>query len=232
MGLGVAIGTGWLIGACTLTTADAVDLKDRSLRVKDVVQLDCVPEDARDSLGAIVLGKLPSESAEIRLSHTDIAVLAERRIPGLDLTVEEGLSEEVTLRAGRDIASTATPPCFAAAHPIAANQAISAGDLLPASCQGKDGRPPVHYDKANGVVRTAANLAQGDYLGRLSVPAQTYPDTGDELLLSVGLGPVRIERQVWAVQPAPNRGEMFVRDEAGVVFRVPLAAPKTKGESE
>ncbi|MBX9813655.1 MAG: hypothetical protein K2X76_03035, partial [Sphingomonas sp.] len=69
---------------------------------------------------------------------------------------------------------------------------------------------------------TAAPVASGDYLGALApLPARAIK-RGAPLTLRAMAGPIVIEREVRAVQPARAGGRVFVRDADGHVFAAPL----------
>jgi hypothetical protein len=79
----------------------------------------------------------------------------------------------------------------------------------------------MRYQRLHGVLRAAADIPQGSYLGRLALP-EAYPDAGEERQFTVAIGPVRVQRRVELMQPAPAGAAAFVRDETGEVFAAPL----------
>ena len=234
MGLGIVISMGWLGGLCALTGAEEISLPTSSLRLGDVVALECVPEADRPAIGALVLAEVPQTSRRATVSAGDLALLAKRRVPGLRLAPVGDASRQIALLAGPAGMTRPAAPvaCYRTSHTISANDAISGEDLAPSACEQNAPRPQVYFDRTNKVVRAQADIAADVYLGRLLVPDHGFPDTGDELVLSIGVGPVRVERQVRAAQPAPKGGEIFVRDEAGALFRAPVAPHSTEGERQ
>jgi hypothetical protein len=224
MGSGVIVSMAWFGGLCSLTGAEAVDLQDRAVRLRDVVELDCAPADARETIGSLVIGALRAGSSQVALQHADIADLVRRRAPGLALEPAGDPERVVLLRAGEiPIDAARDTACFALSRGVQAGAALSADDLVPVSCANHPSRA-LYYEATHGVVRAASDLAEGSYVGRLLVSEHAFPDAGDRLVLSVSVGPVQIDRQVEAVQPGPDGGKIFVRDEAGSVFPVPLVS--------
>ena len=114
--------------------------------------------------------------------------------------------------------------CFVAARALRAGQIVSRQSLSPAPCEPGARSALIRYDRIHRVVRATSDLAEGEYLGRLDVTYGLASDAGDALVLVVAIGPVRIERQVWAMQPAHDGAALFVRDSDGNIFRAPIEA--------
>jgi hypothetical protein len=153
-----------------------------------------------------------------------MASLVRRRIPGLAIS-QENMGGTITFMrsAPRPEAPLERRPCFALAHPLKAGALVTGDDLLRVSCISDTKPAALRYDGTNGTTRAGAPLDAGSYVGPLVVPHHHYADRGDNLVLGVSIGPVRIERQVFAMQPAAAGSDIFVRDEDGNVFSAPIA---------
>jgi hypothetical protein len=222
MGLGVLLlGAGWLSGVCALAYADVVDLDDRNVRIRDIATLECVPPEKREALGNLVVGRLHADADHVRLHADDLVELIRLRAPGLELVGDS--EHRLTVRLdGKASRPATTPSCWMTARRIPAGSPISREDLVATTCAPSNSTAGLVYDRYNGMLRAKSDLPEGAYAGRLSVTTKIFVDAGDELLLAAELGSVRIERRVWAMQPAPGGGEIFVRDEAGVIFSAPV----------
>lgn len=207
-------------GVCALMATDAVELASRDVRIRDIVELECLSTDVRADVGELVVASLPRSASEITLTRAGLAALARRRAPGLG-EIDAGPSNELMhLRPPRAEAAPAGP-CYSAARSIAADDLVAADALSVTACADEMAPAPVRYDRVHGVTRASSELEDGAYLGRIASPERAQADSGDELSLVASIGPIRIERKVWAVQPSLG-GRVFVRDENGVVFSAPL----------
>jgi hypothetical protein len=180
-----------------------------------------------------VIAELPGSVSNVVISAGELARLAERRVPGLDLVPRVDPSRQVVVEARPSaLIQTASIACYRTFRSVRAGRAISGDDLSPAECEPGQLKAQLSFDKANKIVRAAGDIGPGVYVGRLSVPERAFPDTGDKLVLSVGLGAVEVKRQVRAAQPAPFGGAIFVRDETGALFRAPVAPSGIEGAKQ
>jgi len=210
-----------LSSGCTLIDSHEVALRDRELRVGDVVASGCpLLADARIRNATIAV--VPSGRAHVRLTRTGLASLVHRRVPTLAL-MHDADASLVTIRAPHEISSAHAAPCFAAAGPIADGEPVTGADIAPTACAASDEGSPIRYDRIYGIARADGAIAAGAYLGRLSVPQHQLPSEGDALTVVSTSGPARIERQVVAAQPASRGRFLFVRDADGHVFAAPFA---------
>jgi len=202
---------------CLLTAAQSVDVPDRFIRVRDAVQLDCVPASQRGHIGELVVAALPLGAREIQISRQALATLARRRVPGLG---ELAIGDSNTAIAFRSSHINVDPDavCYALARPVRAGEAITLDALSQATCDGASRPSLIRYDSDSGVVRAQTDLEAGLYLGRLHVPPHRFADIGDQVVLTETVGVVRIDRAVEALQAAPFGGAIFVRDEDGEIF--------------
>lgn len=219
--------------ACALASAHTLDIAGADVRIRDVATLECVRPEFRKPLGNLVVATLPTHANEVTLARGALATLIRRRAPLL-AGIEVGTTDQpVTLRrpVAAGVQPDATSGCWVAARAIPEGLSITGEAIQAAPCADRSGVPRIRYDRAQGIARATSNIAGGDYLGRLDVPAERFADTGDELSLVAIVGPVRIERSVWAVQP--GRGaSVFVRGEDGEVFRAPVQHLNSSGGAQ
>lgn len=205
---------------CRLVSATDIDLSERVIRVGDIVEDQC---DADARMREAVIAILPRHGERITLTRRALAGLVRRRLPGLDPAANGEASIAFNaLRVARPSASASN--CYAAAHALSEGAALSGEDLRHAPCVSGE-NPALIYDRAMGVVRATRAIGEGEALGSFAAPPRRFADTGDELSLSVAVGPVRVERTVTALQPAPKGGAVFVRDAEGHIFSAPIGAP-------
>lgn len=120
--------------------------------------------------------------------------------------------------------------CVELARPLAAGVVLADRDIVAVSCDGKTAAAGLRFDRREGVVRVDRDLPAGTYLGRVSPSPAVAVDKGDKLTLISTAGPVRITREVVALQVGRPGGKIFVRDAEGNVTSVPLAVDEGGGE--
>lgn len=209
--------------ACGLLPSEALELRQREIHIADIVSLDCIAPSERRSVGALIIAVPPNDRRSAFVTRAALADLARRRVPALsDLGVGDG-GEIVTLRGVARREAVDDLVCYVAAHVIEAGEALDRASLVSAPCSADRGRASLRYERLHGTVRAAERLAAGDYLGRVIAPREAFPDAEDALTLTVAAGPVRVERDVVAVQPSLGEA-IFVRDQGGLIFRAPTAS--------
>lgn len=113
--------------------------------------------------------------------------------------------------------------CVELARPLAAGAVLADRDVVAVSCDDKAAPAGLRFDRRERVVRVDRDLPVGTYLGRVSPPPAVAVDKGDKLTLISTSGPVRITREVVALQVGRPGGKIFVKDAEGNVTSVPLA---------
>jgi hypothetical protein len=228
--VGIAVLSGLLVSACAIIEAQSVELADSHIRVRDVAVLGCLDPALRGEVGALTIAAMPRNTRQVTLSADALATLIRRRAPAL-ASVDSGAGARAIEFRRRVIESehhrAAQANCIAAAQYIAAGRALSSVNTIATPCRADAGPAPIRFDRRAGLARANTDVAAGAYLGQLFAPSGAFADTGDELVLVVARGPVRIERRVWAAQPALGAA-VFVRDEDGNAFRARIL-PQTGG---
>lgn len=112
----------------------------------------------------------------------------------------------------------AEPACLEVIHPVDRGAVIPAQSVSAVACSPDRPRAPVRFDQTANLARADAALEAGDYLGRVLLADADGFAIGDPLILSVSVGPIMVERQVFAVQRANGAERVFVRDADGHVF--------------
>ncbi len=209
--------------ACGFLPLEAVELGRREVRVADLVSLDCIEAVERPRVGALVVATLPGDGRPATLSRAAVADLVRRRVPALANLSTETMGQSVSFRSSAQTAAPRTPICYAAAHAIETDEPLTRADVVAAACILNSERANLRYDRLHGAVRASEHLIAGEYLGPLAALPGVFPDADDALILSAAIGPVRIERDVVAVQPSLGEA-IFVRDRDGDVFRAEVAS--------
>jgi flagella basal body P-ring formation protein FlgA len=212
-----------------LAPAAEVALPGREIRLGDVADLSGLPPAARARLAPRIVAVIPAGRTGITLTRESLRTLVRRSVPALDLRTGPG-EAAIAFRAAASSEDRPAPACAELARSLADGAALSNEDLVPVACRDHAAMPPLRFDRLNRVVRAEGAIAAGTYLGRISAPSAVAVDKGDKLSLVASAGPVRVSRDVVALQAGRPGGRLFVRDAEGNVTSAPLAAPSGAGK--
>jgi hypothetical protein len=205
-----------------LVPAAEVALPDRRIRLGDVAELGGLAPAERQRLAPRVIALVPAGRSRIVLTREALRGLVRRSVPGLAVRAEAEESS-LTFTVAQPLEGRPPPTCAEVARPVSAGAPVSGEDLVPAPCRATAASVQLRFDRANRIVRASGPLAVGDYLGRISVGSALPVDKGDKLSLVASSGPVRVSREVVAMQAGRAGGRLFVRDSEGNVTSAPLA---------
>lgn len=204
-----------------------IDLPGREVRLGDVAGLAPV---AHPGLASRVIASVPRGRTQLSMTREALASLVRRSVPGLAGRMLAGAGS-VTFKASPQPVEPKgqLSACAATAQPVAQGAALKPADIVAVPCEAEPVVVPVRFDRRAGAVRASAPLSAGTRLGRLALPGAPDIDKGDKLTLVSAVGPVRVERQVVALQAGRSGGRVFVRDAEGQVLAAPLAvSPSTE----
>lgn len=211
-------------GSILVTHLDSVTVSSNHLRIADVADLTDLDETSRKFISNKVIASQSGNEKDIYLKRSSIAELIRKRVPGLSPIVPEGSSDEIRIKfipqTNEYVEGGAK--CYVFNREVSAGQAITKEDLQLNQCDKTRTLASMRYDKVTGVLRAVVPISVQSYAGQISVPDSAFVDVGDEIVVSVVIGPVRIEKDVWALQPANEAEFIFVRDKNGQIMRVPL----------
>jgi len=206
-----------------------VEVESRLVTLGDIVDLSPVPSDLAARVRGTEILRLPADRHRLSVPVGRLSERTRAIAPALSAflpSAPDGLVT-ISLRSARPMParSPRQTPCAVVLAPIAAGEAPRAETLSsPAPCDAA--APPVAfgYDRQAGVVRARRALLVGDAVAAPPAEALAGVRKGDRLTLRAGVGPVVVERDVEAVQPARPGEPVFVRGSGGAVFTAP--APK------
>lgn len=228
IGVAIALLAGTQLTA-TLKPESEIELADRYLRVSDVATLSGADAKTRAAVAARTLARLPAGRDNADLLRSALANLLRRAVPA----IEAAGGGEGTIRFR--ISAPARPAvadreCLVLAHPVARGMPLAMDDVRPSACETGKARAPIRFDRSGSLARAADDLPDGAYLGRLLLPLERGVDRGDRLTLRSVVGPVRVEREVVALQPGRPGRRVFVRDQDGETLAAPLS--ELRGEED
>jgi flagella basal body P-ring formation protein FlgA len=210
-----------------LTPASEVTLPGRQIRLGDVADLSAFALSERSRLAPLVLAAVPAGRSRITLSRAAVGALVRRGVPGLGVR-SQAEAESLTFLVPTQAAQRARGGCSELARPLAAGSPVSVADLVPVDCRD-EAASGLRFDRLNGVARAESGLAAGAYLGRIAAAPAVAVDKGAKLTLVATAGPVRVTREVVALQAGRSGGKVFVRDAEGHVTSAPLVVQEGAG---
>lgn len=219
------LGASLFLAAVGATAAGpTVDLRGRDIRLGDLAALAGFAPAAHPRLAARVIASVPPGRTQLSITQAALASLVRRNVPGLAGQLVPGAGV-VTFRAPPQPIQTDLQlgACAAIAQPVAQGAAIKPADIVAVPCEATEAGAPLRFDRRASAIRASAPLPAGTRLGRVVLSAAPDVDKGDELTLVSAVGPVRVERQVVALQAGRSGGRVFVRDAEGQVVAAPLA---------
>lgn len=114
----------------------------------------------------------------------------------------------------------AADTCLRATHDLAAGAVPAASDFATADCDGARPLSAVRYDAAIHAVRLSRRLESGERIAAFPAAMVANIVPGQKLFVQVHVGPVVVEREVEALQPANPGQRLFVRAADGTVMSV------------
>jgi hypothetical protein len=203
-----------------------VDLAARTIRVSDIARLSGADPAARTAIGRHIVAALPAGRNAMSLTRAQLASLLRRSVPSL--IVKDGSNEIVSLRFAA--AAPAAGRCLELSQSVVRGAALTLEDVASSPCDPHRDAAAIRFDRGSAAVRAGGDLAEGSYLGRVELPAERGVEAGDRLTLTSVVGPVRIDRDVVALQSGRRGRGLFVRDSDGQAIAAPLADPRQKGD--
>lgn len=189
-----------------------------AVRLGEVLDLSGLPQDVRSRVEDIVLVRFRPGQTRLGFSTRRLYDRSRALAPALGPWLPTGDQTAVVVRlaAADQIAPTAL--CAKVTRPVARGQALSADAFKPALCG--DAAPPAvaRYDGEARLLRASRALEAGEIVVAPSGLERSAIMPGDRLTLVAVVGPVRIERQVEALQAADRGDDVFVRTDGGAVF--------------
>lgn len=226
-----------VLGATAAAPPVEIALGGREVRIADVAALTGFGAAAHPRFASRVIASIPRGRTRLSMTRDALVGLVGRSVPGLAGRMMPGAGA-VTFHALPHAvdANEIQGGCSATAQPIAEGTALTPADIVTVPCDAGpiDAGPidaPVRFDRRASALRASVALAAGTRLGRIALPGAPDVDSGDRLTLISAVGPVRVERQVVALQAGRSGGRVFVRDAEGQVLAAPLAVAASAEES-
>jgi len=114
----------------------------------------------------------------------------------------------------------ASQTCMRATQARAAGAVPTTRDFVPVPCGDAKPAAAVRYDPTLRAVRLVHALQPGDVVAAIPASMMAGVGPGETLYVQVHVGPVVVQRQVEALQPAHPGQKLFVRSADGTVMSV------------
>ncbi|WP_443751365.1 hypothetical protein [Asticcacaulis solisilvae] len=114
----------------------------------------------------------------------------------------------------------AADTCLRATRALAVGAVPGVSDFTAVACDGTKSAPAVRYDAAMRAARMTRALQPGDVIAAIPASMMAGISPGQKLFVQVHVGPVVVQREVEALQPASPGQKLFVRAADGTVMSV------------
>lgn len=209
----------------TLSTIDEINIKGRELRLADIVDLSKLPISDRVALGPKVVATLASDRNSTKVSSAVLESWARRQFPAMRFQPAPSRTFTITYSTGENSTGEnalrqqiSIAGCSELASPSDQGDILLRINTQSTDCDPKRERAALFFDRKDQVVRAAENLSTGAYLGRVILPEDRVTDRGTPMVFVTFDGPVRVERNVRALQAAKSGKKFFVAAGDGSVF--------------
>ncbi len=198
-------------------------VESRTVTLAQVADLGCLPASFREKLAGLAVVVVPRGRSRLVLSAGALAARMRATAPAASRWFPEPSVETVvvTVPPARQASRDEGAECLQVVNPIASGSAPVEADFKAAACGTEMQDRPFRYDVSVGAVRALRDVEAGEITQSLPAALVSTIRPGDALYVSAQSGPVQVEREVRAVQPATPHHPMFVRSEDGAVFPVP-----------
>lgn len=209
-------------GLVKLLPIDEIQIPARDLTMNDIIDLSMLPASERAALGPQVVVTLASDRNIAEVNSAVLESWARRKVPGLrfepaparPVKITYGIQQANFSRSDKKPASR----CSELVSPAVHGDILVQTNTLPVPCDDRLQLAPVYFDRKDGVVRAVQNLSAGTYLGQVALPDVKVIDRGREMVFVAYDGPVRVERNVRALQAAKAGERFFVTTGDGSVI--------------
>ena len=210
---------------CNVTAQPAVLLAGADVFLADILGPGAAACAPGDSAAALPIATIPASAMRVELSRAQLAGLARRQIPGLEVACgsPSDCGATVVLVAARRETDDAED-CAVLVRARAEGEIIAPADTAPANCAEGVGAPPLKYDPRDQVLRAAQALEPGTPLGRIRTSAPPGFLAGDTVTVASQAGPVRVEQDAVLLQAARAGEKVFVRTASGSTLSVEVLA--------
>jgi hypothetical protein len=194
-----------------------------SVVLGDVARLSNLPSAMRRRAQSLAIYEIPAGRRRITLSAKFIVERASNLLPALRPWLDPNANGvvEVTLTKRHDDETTQSA-CMVAKTSLAVGDIATRSNFTAAACppEGPSARA-FRYSAATGSAYAVRSITAGEQV--LSVPSGDLAAVrpGQSLFITARAGPVRVQREVVAVQPAAMGRALFVKAADGKVFSVP-----------
>jgi hypothetical protein len=206
-----------------ITPRVTVLLRADEVRLADVADLSSLPDALRQRAAPLVLGRFRQGRAAQSISVSALFARARTLMPELSLWLPPEGKGRVSLQRDTSEQGDKMLPCFKAETALAAGVPVSARNFRADRCNAPLPASAFRYDRARQAVLTTRALLPGEPVRRFTDAQDASVNPGDQMILTVGIGPVRVQRQVEALQHARAGQKLFVKTQDGEIMAIPLS---------
>lgn len=190
------------------------------VRLGDLVDLTSVPERLRRRATLIEIARV--QNAPLIVTRSFLLQRIRVQVPQLAAWGETHVTQAYTIYY-RSAALTKREGCLRALRDVAEGDVLRSENFVIADCEKARTERSYRYVSAERAVRSRRPIAAGTILPRFAGYGVTNVYPGDRMAFVVSVGPVKIEREISALQSARQNEQMFVRTDDGDILSMPYA---------
>lgn len=200
------------------------------IRLADVADLSGLPKALQARAAALTLTRAPRGPRRLTVSRRWLGERAKALMPALGPWLPSSPEGLVDVRVEGASSSQTRPPfgdCSVLKRNTVTGAAPTSDDFETSACSPSKLTRAFRFDAATGSARAVRDLSAGEVVAALPASAIASVIPGQKLFLTTRVGPVEVDREVTALQPARSGGALFVRTQDGKIFSVaaPVAQP-------
>ena len=204
----------------TVTSGATVELSSRDITAGDIAEVE--------GRASTVVARVPQGRESIEIDPQTARRLVANRLPGVQFRLRR--NEPVTfVVAAQDRGMPRT--CFRAANDLPAGSVLRRSSVETTGCDEAELAAGLSFDRRLGVPIAHRFVARGEYLGSVAPAPDDLVRGGDTLTLRIDDGPVRIEREVRALQAGGHAERIFARTADGDVIAARIGSELHRQEN-
>lgn len=193
-------------------------IQGRDVPLRAVADLSGLPVGLRTRAADLVVAKLPSDRKRLDLPARYVVERARALMPALAPWLPRASDFAIVVVRQTPTSSRSQRPCARLRTALRAGAAPLADMVEAAPCPDGKLAAALRYDAETGAPRAVRDLKPGETIPPVLMSSFPVVRSGQNLHVKAVIGPVAIEREVRALQPARAHESLFVRAADGGVF--------------
>lgn len=195
----------------------------------DIVDVSVLPPPLRKRAASLPIADFRPRHDRLELSSRRVRERVRALLPAAASWFGDAAETRITVRLatraqhlGIAAGLPSSPACLRVVEPLPAGSIATSADFEPGPCGATAASASFVYDPQARAVRATRSLQSGEAVEAVPSFALMGVRPGQRVYVHASVGPVRLSREVEAVQPALPGQRLFVRTADGTVFAATL----------